>query len=742
MMKKHRDRRQRSVYWVFLLSYVSILLIALSSAVVSYWQLDRVVTQETDASRQMMLSQLSEQLADKIASAKKLSNDIVFNKKLEQVARGLGTYTYEEIRVDIAAQDGTLPFLIDYFAYITATDRVLTPSSIMKADQFFSLAYTQAAPDADSMRELCLTGYYYQRFLPVQSIRCYGQEVRQVLFFVQSFPITVQGDPLGQVVLMADATQLFAQAARIAQSTQGAVYVYDKYDILIYATPGAPQELPQDAIRTEVAGGDLGWTFILSIPSNVYYQANREHALFFGALLLVYLVGGLVIIQFLMRRTYRPVDELHTLAKETGAALGKGNEFDVIKQAFITQMQNDSSMKEVIQSQRPIVRQNHLYRVMRGLAVDYAASAQGLEELGVHFETPLFIVAILSLSLDSPYLEQDGDVDEERLSLAHVALRELGDELLRKNFLSYSIALSHERDGFLINVLENTQNASELVRAAMRTLCDMALSEMDLYLTVGIGTQKNSLRSVQISFIEADKALGGTDDESVRVFVQSEQGAAQYYYPLDTEYRLQDLIREGNSEKARQLLGTVLALNLQERRLPAQQQHQFVYEVAFTLAKALNSNLTARRMEERPAEQVVAQALGNADVQDALLKLCDDACQMARPVSRGRTEILVEQIAEYIENNAPTATLDTLSDAFQVTPQYISNVFKKYKQVNVKDYIAAIRLEKAKELLLTTQLPVREIALQLGYANETGIIRLFKKYENTTPGEYRQRGQG
>ena len=37
----------------------------------------------------------------------------------------------------------------------------------------------------------------------------------------------------------------------------------------------------------------------------------------------------------------------------------------------------------------------------------------------------------------------------------------------------------------------------------------------------------------------------------------------------------------------------------------------------------------------------------------------------------------------------------------------------------------------------THLLPVREVAARLGYAGEIGIIRLFRKYEGTTPGDYR-----
>ena len=107
--------------------------------------------------------------------------------------------------------------------------------------------------------------------------------------------------------------------------------------------------------------------------------------------------------------------------------------------------------------------------------------------------------------------------------------------------------------------------------------------------------------------------------------------------------------------------------------------------------------------------------------------------------AQSKTEKLVESIAAYIDNCAESEfpDLTVLSEAFGVTPQYISNVFKKYRDENVKDYIARRKLAQAKALLTGTDLPVREIAARLGYAGEIGIIRLFRKYEGTTPGDYR-----
>ena len=108
--------------------------------------------------------------------------------------------------------------------------------------------------------------------------------------------------------------------------------------------------------------------------------------------------------------------------------------------------------------------------------------------------------------------------------------------------------------------------------------------------------------------------------------------------------------------------------------------------------------------------------------------------------SSSSSKKLAENIAEYIDTHIEDAWLDlnSLSEQFSVTPQYISNIFKKYRNENIKDYVAKRKLAHAKELLSTTSLTVKEIAQRLGYANEISVIRLFKKYEGVTPGDYRQ----
>ena len=53
-------------------------------------------------------------------------------------------------------------------------------------------------------------------------------------------------------------------------------------------------------------------------------------------------------------------------------------------------------------------------------------------------------------------------------------------------------------------------------------------------------------------------------------------------------------------------------------------------------------------------------------------------------------------------------------------------------------YLHGLRLDKAEELLRTTQLPIPDIAASVGYGSALTMTRAFKRYRNTTPGAFRK----
>lgn len=100
---------------------------------------------------------------------------------------------------------------------------------------------------------------------------------------------------------------------------------------------------------------------------------------------------------------------------------------------------------------------------------------------------------------------------------------------------------------------------------------------------------------------------------------------------------------------------------------------------------------------------------------------------------------LHEQIKDYLYlHYSEDLTLSYLSDKYHLTPKYFSAAFKKNEGISLVDYLTQIRIEKAKNLLCSVDLPASEIASLVGYEDPRYFYKVFKKMTGITPKKYRQ----
>ncbi len=105
-----------------------------------------------------------------------------------------------------------------------------------------------------------------------------------------------------------------------------------------------------------------------------------------------------------------------------------------------------------------------------------------------------------------------------------------------------------------------------------------------------------------------------------------------------------------------------------------------------------------------------------------------------------KDETTVSKACKYIQENfRRELSLDDVSKEVNVSPYYFSKLFKEEVGENFIDYLTALRISNAKELLLRPVLTIREAGLQSGYADPNYFSRIFKKHTGMTPREYRER---
>ena len=83
-------------------------------------------------------------------------------------------------------------------------------------------------------------------------------------------------------------------------------------------------------------------------------------------------------------------------------------------------------------------------------------------------------------------------------------------------------------------------------------------------------------------------------------------------------------------------------------------------------------------------------------------------------------------------------SLSGAAEEMHMNPNYVSRMFKKEAGVTFVHYITQLRMQEAARLLTTTNRPVVDIAIEVGFNDYFYFLKLFKKYMNRTPTQYRE----
>jgi AraC family transcriptional regulator len=87
---------------------------------------------------------------------------------------------------------------------------------------------------------------------------------------------------------------------------------------------------------------------------------------------------------------------------------------------------------------------------------------------------------------------------------------------------------------------------------------------------------------------------------------------------------------------------------------------------------------------------------------------------------------------------AETLHLEVIAAEVGVHPSHLARGFRAHHDCTVGEYVRRIRIQRASGLLANTEIPLVEIALQLGFADQAHFSRTFRRVTGRNPGEYRR----
>ncbi len=316
---------------------------------------------------------------------------------------------------------------------------------------------------------------------------------------------------------------------------------------------------------------------------------------------------------------------------------------------------------------------------------------------------------------------EDGSV--ANILAGPVALDYPDMELIDKVIQKYNLSLNYRS-----KLYHNYSDAQLVEPYRARYLCKL-LSQL---ITNLVQSEIIKIKAKNVSKKEQEKV--GEYMELVR---QAQTMNSQY----DMEKQLIEDVVSGNKEHAKSLLNEMLgriyftsANNIEIIKARA-------IELIALLSRVVVENGGSEELIYKMTDTSLHNISGVRDLTDLsyiLLEILELFSNAAFSKYKKSDIPSLQKAIDYIDINYTSAiSLEEVAENAGLNPAYFSSLFKKEMGISFSNFVTEKRMDKAKHMLRSSNAPLVEIAMSLGYENQSYFSSVFKKYCNMTPKEYR-----
>ncbi|WP_168735723.1 helix-turn-helix domain-containing protein [Cohnella fermenti] len=715
-----------------------------------------------------MLEQMRGVMDSRINEVDQLAYEVTWNPKLQELIQ-LGNamdesenaYKFLDFASDLWRYKNAGSIIDDFYVYIASGDTILTPTSKLSSSIFYDKIHRFMGVDYAQWKSDLLTGYHYKTY-GNSVVLVDGLSSEQVIPYTLSLPLGEKTAIKGQLVILINVQQIQEMINKIEWASRGSLYVINDRNEIILTTAAEPfritesqfdgesgmiksAELGRNQVAVYTTSQQSGWKYVSVIPVSVFLDnVNMLRNWALSLLGCCFILGSIIIYLFAYRQ-YNPIKKMvRTIQAGRGESPGGiANEYDYINHSILHSLKEESRLRSTIDAQVPVIRANFLGRLIRGYVDRAAVTTETLAFMDIHLISNQFMVLLIDIDDCSQFIKDDS---EREWVLIRFVVSNLIDDLTSEWCRCYTTELDKDRIGVLLNLENNRQTRVEdEVQQIANKLVETIHHKFKTTVTIAVSSVHTGLEGIRIAYLEALKAvdyrilLGHRQAIHYNEVSQSEDF---YSYPIEIETQIVNFVKSGDYDNVESILNQHFIDNVALRQLTPELAKCLFYDVIGTLVKVIHSASLKHPglMDHKPAPIKRLSDCGTFDEMLGELKeYYRYICEYIRANKSDRNEQLMDNIDQFIRNRYMDGMLglNLIAEQFQLTPSYLSTLFKKQTGKNVSDYIAEVRIEKSKDMLADSALTITQIAHGVGYANDIGFIRMFKKYEGVTPGKYR-----
>ena len=403
------------------------------------------------------------------------------------------------------------------------------------------------------------------------------------------------------------------------------------------------------------------------------------------------------------------------------------NELEAAARNAISQLEQEqrfSLMSNIFDESIDIFRENFLCRFLYSKHVDREYLERTLHNLDFD-KYHSFIIAMFEIS--------GGDVEMYKI-IDHAR------NTLFKNFTAYAIVDSSER--FLFAFMSESRDSDTFGKnlyAGLSSFIREVNHTGSITITGGQSLSSDTLYGLPSLLRQAVTALEYFLSLSIQgLCIYENRLYIQPNYEIsDMRESLGALLDNCTCEKINSFLDEYYPPNLHQN---------YVKPLCISIITTLQLILLERNLDIKNLfgnSAVIYAKLDNFDAQynarQWLYNILDAAVNLISDNERNKYDKIIINIKHIIDENYRTiSNIDQISEQIHISTSYAKNIFKKYTNTTIFEYLLAKRMNVAKQLLSDPYIKIYEVADLVGYKSKAHFSETFRRYTGVTPKDFQK----
>ncbi len=718
------------------------------------------IRENLDTLNDSYLKQMGHIFDDEFASIDRLVYTMGFNKSLLNLLNmGMNLTANDRYDILVAAKNlevnsraNRLISQLNMFA--KKPEFIVKGSNVYYSDYIDLYAKESFNISARDLLEAFEVGYNH-RVIRLRTLFPEIEISNNPLIYIQSLPVQFANKPTGAFLVEIDETKM----QEIAENTipNGKLFIYNSEEELIFTND--PQyylesislmKMKEESDEIEIKDTKYikaiktsltrNWTYISLVPKEYYFaQLDQIHWVMM-LMIIIFFAFNLLIAFYLTNRMYMPVRKMVDSLKEEKEPFD--SEYEYIESVIQKSRSEQEKMKGDLDRQRHSLKNNFFMKVMQGYIKDKGYIQRQMENFNITFDDESYqLVVIKYLYMKSSDQKNDSGYYELDVELSQFVIRNVMEEILCSYFNIQMI----ESEGLvacIIDTDENTMTVKEIEGHLYKTR-EMLESYFGLQCYMGISMKHQHISALPNAYQESNESLSVaelTGEKKIVFYEDIINNEARYAFSEEQEFHLMHSIKEGNLEQTRTLINEVIRVHLKEQSIQLDYLQCIMFDLLGSILKTVNNEPFYDMLKVKSPIKRLNMATDVEDMKEIVLEVAEFACNInAKHHSEAPRYSIEKQVNDYIQSNYSDVDLNgsKLGEVFDMTPAYLSKLYKKETGYSVLYTLNMIRIDAAKKLLEETDLSISDVSLQVGYLYSNAFIRFFKRHTGITPGQYK-----